>query len=117
MKQLKLRNEQLEPFEERGFKRLINSVNLSWPKVCEKLGEKGVRRRIKKSLLLAHRHKIILPNNMTRVVHLMFVLDNEDLDILPEFNWVKAILNWDASENFRLKTLEFRAEKEYEKKL
>jgi len=117
MKRLKIRIEQLEPFEERGLKRLIKAVHSSWPEICEKLGEEGVRKRVKKALLLAHKYKIILPSNATRMVHLTFLLDNDELDISPDTGWAKAILNWDDSEKFRLAALEYRAAKEYEKKL
>ncbi len=117
MKQLKIRNEQLEPFEDRGLKRLIKAVNGAWPEICEKLGEEGVRKRIKKALLLAHKYKIILSSNATRLVHLTFLLDNDDLETSPDTGWAKAILNWDDTEKFRLAALEFRAAKEYEKKL
>jgi len=117
MKQLKIRSEQLEPFEERGLKRITKAVNGAWPEICEKLGEEGVRKRIKKALLLAHKYKIILPSNATRIVHLTFLLDNDELDTSPDTGWAKSILNWDDSEKFRLAALEYRGEKEYEKKL
>ncbi|GEM_PF-3463545 len=117
MRQLKIRNEQLTPFEERGLQRLTKAVNGAWPEICEKLGEEGVRKRIKKALLLAHKYKIIVHPNVTRVVHLTFLLDNDEFDTTPDTGWAKAILNWDDSEKFRLTALEFRAEKEYEKKL
>jgi hypothetical protein len=83
-----------------------------WPEQCERLGREGVRLRIEAGLEKAAGHGIREQTNMTRYVHLVFLLDDEDFDTAPGTEWAGTILAWKCGENMKLAALEKRAQDE-----
>ena len=87
-----------------------------YPGLALALGEKGIRRWVEKGAEKAGKYGICKFENITRFIHLMFSLVNEDFDTASETAWAGTILGWNnAEEGLKLAALEKRARMEAEK--
>lgn len=82
-----------------------------YPDACEQLGEAGLTRRIETGIEMAERYGLHDPNNHIRLIHLIFQLDQDDLDTSPDTPWAGDILKWiDTDEFMKIAALEKRVQ-------
>lgn len=99
--------------DEPYLRELTDSMAGTYPEVLQRLGRNGVRKRIESGIKRAVALGIERQANVLRYVHLLFVLDRDDIDSAPETAWAGTILGWTgADENLKLSALEKRAQQE-----
>jgi len=102
--------------EDQFKRRLLKAMQKAWPARCAALGENGLKAWINSGVKRALNQNIKNHNNITRYIHLMFLLGREDFETAPETSWAGQILAWqNASEEFRLAAVEKRAKTELAK--
>jgi len=102
--------------EDQFKKRLFEAMPKAWLAKCAALGENGLKARIDSGIKKALSQNIQKHDNITRYIHLMFLLGREDFDTAPKTSWAGQILAWEnASEEFRLAAVEKRAKTEFAK--
>ena len=113
MEILRIREEQIWAFEQeeekayrRSFAALLPGV---WPELCAKLGPDGVQGWVDLGFQRAREHRIHKRENLTRYVHLMFMLGDKDFDRNPALDWAATLLGWGGKEGLKLAALEKRA--------
>lgn len=91
-------------------------MSKAFPEQADALGPDGTSRWVETGVQRCAELGIVKRENVTRFVHLMFLLGRENFDSAPETSWAGAILGWsNAEEDLKLAALEKRAEIEQER--
>lgn len=113
-----IRPEQVDFLEHESFPRqLYRAIVRAWPERTAAMTEESLRTRLETTIESARGHGIEKRENITRYVHLTFLLGREDFDTAPETSWAAVILGWEMDETKKLDKLEKRVEIEQERQM
>jgi hypothetical protein len=116
VKQLEIRDEQWDAFEEDAQKRfeekLLEVMRRSWPEACAAFDDEDLRQRVGEAVDRARYHGFTEQEQITRFAHLAFMVGIEFDESAP---WAGPILAWDVPAAKKLEFLERAAQEAHER--